>query len=120
MKYILRITGHKVYVFLGKNEWEKLRKRLAIINIQMFFNKKPEACDNDDISGTYCYSSIVRTLNAALSEKQFELVENMTRFVYDHIKSQIGDAVKISVEVIKPSPMEWVDATSFVIDDGID
>lgn len=120
MKYILKITGHKVYVFLGKNEWEKLGKRLAIINIQMAFCQKPEACDNDDISGTYCYSNIVRSLDAALSEKQFALVENMTQFVYDYIKRQIGETVKISVEVIKPSPMEWVDATSFVIDGGID
>ena len=117
MQYELKITGHKTMAYLGLYEHEQRSKREIIINITISFLSPPIACITDEIDDTFCYDSIIRTIDDTLSSKRFKLIEHITQCLYNELSNRIQNQAKLSIEVIKPSPNDKIAYSSFSIID---
>lgn len=121
----LNINNYETYFVLGNDLCEKHEKRKVILNISIRFLDSIVACENDQLSSSVCYASLLNFIDQKLIDSNFNLIEKAAQYVYDSVTEFVSCDVRIikRVEVIKPNPGACaltplrLESSSFVLSD---
>ncbi|MDR0632512.1 MAG: dihydroneopterin aldolase [Holosporaceae bacterium] len=115
----LNISNYETWIILGNDDEEKNAKRSVIIDINIRFSQENNACCSDDIDQTVCYSKLINFIEKKLQGANFNLVEKVSKFLYDEISVYLNDkSVLKRIKVVKTSPpIKNLSSVSFTCSD---
>ena len=115
----LNINNLKISVYIGNTAAEQREKSSVIVCLKILFKKTLKACESDDLFDTICYDNLVKKLRKSISNRRFNLIEKLTKFIYDETKKNINrNDAKIAVKVTKINiPIENLESVSFIFGD---
>ncbi|MDR1910251.1 MAG: dihydroneopterin aldolase [Holosporales bacterium] len=125
MKGELCIRRYRTRAILGYYPHECTQPREVLVTVILRWAKPPPACQTDDLRDAICYEALLKTVDNVLRERSFFLVEKLTCFLYETIRSFVvstekvqGEDISLQVEIIKPNPpIEGVSEVSFLCSD---
>jgi dihydroneopterin aldolase len=107
----LRFERYRTCAILGVDPYERRQPREIFVTVILRWTTCPRACENDNLEETLCYATLARAIDGALQGHTFLLLERLTGFLYDQIRSFVtstektwGGDVRLSVKVTKPYP----------------
>ena len=95
------IKGLKIYGYHGVNPAEKKDGQNFILDITLHVNLS-NACHSDDLADTVNYSSVIKLISAAFTEKSFNLIETAAQHVADAVLSEFKPVLQIDLSLKKP------------------
>ncbi|MDR1551459.1 MAG: dihydroneopterin aldolase [Holosporaceae bacterium] len=95
-----------ILICLGLDEIEKVTKRMVFIDISLRFPHGNRACQDDQITQTVCYRSLLCHMKEKLTNIEFNLIERVAQFLYDEISGYLDDkSILKRIKITKPTPM---------------
>ncbi|SPR13135.1 dihydroneopterin aldolase [Orientia tsutsugamushi] len=104
----LVISDLRILVHLGCQEEERFYPQLVSVNIDFTFNSPPLGVITDRLEDTVCYLEVVQHIQSLVQNKQFYLIERLTRDIYITInnlllhKQNIISYIKVAVHKVAP------------------
>lgn len=96
----LTISDLRVWVHLGCSEQEKHHPQPVSIDIQVNFKQHPEAIYTDSLEDAFCYLKASELIQAALKERQFNLIEYLAAFVHDTIYQAMIEGSQLRMDLV--------------------
>ncbi len=91
-------------VHLGWPDNERRKKQTIRIDIDIYHFDPPTACETNELSDTTCYDAMIQSIQAFLDEREFKLIENLSKTLHQHIKQQFSKPVFVTVNIKKQLP----------------
>lgn len=114
----LTLQRYKIEVFLGVDDSERRKKQTVFCDIHISFYDELLACKSDDIMDTICYDKLLDIVTNHIGDKKFRLIERLTDFIFNCIKTEISHNHKLSVTVYKPRPKYNLECATFTVTDS--
>lgn len=101
LKSALFINDLALQVHLGWGEPERLAPQTILLSVAIRFPTPPKACVTDALEDTWCYDQLIAQLRINLSAKPFRLIEHLAQAIYDHLKTVLGTAAQLQINLTK-------------------
>lgn len=109
----LSINQLELTLFLGWPDEERQRKQLILLDIQILFPKKLNACSTDHLDDTICYRQLIETLRDHFSEKKFHLIEHVAAEAHALLTSLLPEKTNLQVSLTKRPQIEGLGSVTF-------
>ena len=121
MFFELHIPELQFRVRLGWTPEERKKLQNISIALTFRFQKKPKACQSDDLSDTFCYGKLTEKLVRSCEGRSFKLVESLGHHLFevakDFTKNPVDGELKLTLNKLKPPVKEITDGVCFTISD---
>lgn len=97
----LRIKDFLLPVYLGLTDAERFQSQTISLELEMWFDTLPKACQTDQIDDTNCYAHIITAIQDQTCDKRFHLLEHLGYDIFHLVKALLPPPAKISVKVTK-------------------
>jgi len=104
-------------VHLGATKEERSKKQPVILNLSVFFNELPRACNTDNLEDTICYDTLIKKIKDFCSKKEFQLIEFLGYELYKLIKLNLPKKCAILLSIEKHPKITGLGGSIFSIDD---
>ncbi len=101
---VISLNDLKILINLGVSKKERSKEQEVNISFKFFFLDKPEGCVTDNIKDTICYHQISDIINNFCKEKEFNLLERLCISLFNTIRPEIHESVKIWIQIEKCNP----------------
>lgn len=103
--YYLTLSKIRYFIHAGCTEAEKLHAQPFDVDVMIAYNKPPSGCLTDNLSDVSCYKDLMESLEVALKQTRFNLIERLALFIHDHVKLFIvHDHAFIEIKITKLLP----------------
>ncbi len=102
---VLHIEDLVIPAKIGVSEEERSKTQDISINLRLVFKSLPEACVSDNISETICYHNLCDTIREYISNKEFKLLERISREIFDLIQ-ELDSFSSINLSISKKPNIE--------------
>lgn len=104
----IHIKGLEIFAYHGVNPEEKADGQPFILDLTLYADLA-EARRTDDLAHTVNYAAVRKTVQAAFTEKKYDLIERAAQAVCDAVLEGYPSVEKITVLLKKPqAPMNAV------------
>ena len=97
----LHLRGIELLVHLGWFDQERANLQKILIDIKVVFPEPPDGCKTDNLKDTYCYDTLIQTLIAATSDKEFNLIEHLAAYIDGVIRNTFPNQTRLQISVHK-------------------
>ncbi len=95
------IKGLKLFGYHGVNPEEKKNGQSFLLDISLHVNLS-NACYSDDLADTVNYSTVIKCVSAAFTEKSFDLLEAVSQHIANAVLSEFKAVMQIDLALKKP------------------
>lgn len=98
-----RMVLHKLefLVNLGWGQDERALQQMVTVDIHVQFANPPVACMSDNLSDTFCYDTLNKTIQDKIGQKEFRLLEYLAQEIYSCVKNFIIPNTTVNICVTK-------------------
>lgn len=72
----LTLTDIELPVFIGWSDNEQSQRQAILLDIKIKWEEAPLACQNDQLSDTVCYHTLIDAISEYVAQKKFRLIEH--------------------------------------------
>lgn len=116
----LSLNNLQLKANLGVSEAERDTPQDVQIDFTFYYKDLPETCDTDELSdGSVCYHHITKLISKHCDGWEFKTLEYMCISIYQLLRSEIDDSIRIRLRVTKSKPPieEVLGGTAFEYND---
>lgn len=107
------VRGLELQANLGWRDKELLQPQAIMLDLELYFSKKPKATQTDDLKDTVCYATLIEKIRDKIASKKYRLLEHLTEEVADVISDNIKNiAFKVTI-IKKPNIQGLVGGVSY-------
>lgn len=100
----LKLNTLRIMGFIGWSREERSHKQPIDFDLTFKLEKKPRACQSDELSDTINYERLIERIKALLQNESFALLEHLAQKTQDLLQEEINYPAKIEIQVTKPAP----------------
>lgn len=100
-KCTLSINGFELPVYLGWPDAERQQAQTVRVDLVIQLKKLPKACETDQLQDTFCYDTLLEHLRAKIYNRQFHLIEYLTKEIHTIIKTMLPVDCQLTVSTLK-------------------
>lgn len=95
------VKGLKIFAFHGVNPEEKVDGQEFIIDAELYCDLSTP-CNSDDLNDTINYAKVVKTIRAAMTDENYDLIERAAKEIADRILVQFEKVERVDITLKKP------------------
>ena len=103
-------------VSLGCSDEERATLQKVLVDLTLHFQTLPKGSETDELTDTFCYATLTKSIRKFCENKSFKLLEYFTYQLYGFIKNYLSQ-LPITLTVTKFPPTANLDHCTFMISD---
>ena len=114
---VLTVDALKCAVHLGVPKEERADRQSILVSWKITFSRPPHATASDDIRETSDYAVVSKTLKQHIEDQEFQTIEYLTAYSFDHIANYLEPETRLSVCIRKFPPVDGLqEGVSFTLE----
>lgn len=101
----MNLNGLELSVNLGWPQGERKKTQIVTLNAEIVFSAPPTGCTTDQLTDTYCYDALIKTIKTGIADRDFRLLEHLAYEIHNIIKTQLPDDCKLLIKLTKKPPI---------------
>ena len=114
---VLTVDSLTCALHLGVPKEERVDRQPVLISWKITFSRPPQATASDDIRDTSDYSVVSKTLKRHIEDQEFQTIEYLAAYSFDHIANHLEVGTRLSVCIRKFPPVDGLqEGVSFTLE----
>ena len=114
---VLTVDSLTCALHLGVPKEERVDRQPVLISWKITFARPPQATASDDIRDTSDYSVVSETLKRHIEDQEFQTIEYLAAYAFDHIANHLEAGTRLSVCIRKFPPVDGLqEGVSFTLE----
>jgi FolB domain-containing protein len=116
----ITLNNLELSVNLGWPQGERIKPQIVALDVTLHFLSLPSACMSDQLTDTYCYDQLIKTIKNSLSARNFRLLEHLAHEIYYIIKQALAPDIKVNIRLTKkPAILNLTGGVTFCCGDAM-